>query len=454
MSKFLSLAVMCSLAFPAMALAQESAAPEAPEAPKQAADDMEAEASDTPPPPSKPAEEAMAEPPKTAADDIGEGPSGEEVAGGERPFVDGLSWQLMASAFYMFNGYRVSGDYNDLEPDPEARSSYPYTNYMGFGLNFAGGDVMYTGEKFAVRLDLRWGTGAPLLTPLAPIKQAYVAYLPTEKISIDMGFFDTIYGAEVADEWQNANYSRGALYFLRQPFNHLGVRMGAELTEIAGFTFMLTNGSVFGGTPVDDNQVPAVGWQFGFSPDGHKSVRRRGLQQGYREVGVFFGGNHGPNGNNENRDWNSFFDLVVSLNFDWFTLLLNGDYFIDPNDLDFAGNKQTNFQYGHSLALIFDINDHWGIGLRGEHLSGNAEYRDFGGPINPDLSYGYLATGTLTVRYKPVEYLVLSLEGRVEGAGENIYFSRSSVEDVNGIVQPNRDTYYGIILGATAHIGN
>jgi len=451
MRKLFFLAVMCSLAFPAMAFAQESAAPEAP---KQAADDMDAETSETPPPPSKPAEEAMAEPPKMAADDIGEGPAGEEVAEGERPFLDGLSWQLMASAFYMFNGYRVSGAYNDLQPDPDARSSYPYTNYMGFGLNFAGGDVMYTGEKFAVRLDLRWGTGAELVTPLAPIKQAYVAYLPHEKISIDMGFFDTIYGAEVVDEWQNANYSRGALYFLRQPFNHLGVRMGAELTEIAGFTLMLTNGSVFGGTPIDDNQVPSVGWQFGFSPDGHKSVRRRGLQQGYREVGVFFGGNHGPNGNNENRDWNSFFDLVVSLNFDWFTLLLNGDYFIDPNDLDFAGNKQTDFQYGHSLALIFDINDHWGIGLRGEHLSGNTQYRDFGGPINPDLSYGYLATGTLTVRYKPVEYLVLSLEGRIEGAGEDLYFSRSSVEDVNGIIQPNRDTYWGIILGATAHIGN
>ena len=451
MRKLFFLAVMCSLAFPAMAFAQESAAPEAP---KQAADDMDAETSETPPPPSKPAEEAMAEPPKMAADDIGEGPAGEEVAEGERPFLDGLSWQLMASAFYMFNGYRVSGAYNDLQPDPDARSSYPYTNYMGFGLNFAGGDVMYTGEKFAVRLDLRWGTGAELLTPLAPIKQAYVAYLPHEKISIDMGFFDTIYGAEVVDEWQNANYSRGALYFLRQPFNHLGVRMGAELTEISGFTLMLTNGSVFGGTPIDDNQVPSVGWQFGFSPDGHKSVRRRGLQQGYREVGVFFGGNHGPNGNNENRDWNSFFDLVVSLNFDWFTLLLNGDYFIDPNDLDFAGNKQTDFQYGHSLALIFDINDHWGIGLRGEHLSGNTQYRDFGGPINPDLSYGYLATGTLTVRYKPVEYLVLSLEGRIEGAGEDLYFSRSSVEDVNGIIQPNRDTYWGIILGATAHIGN
>jgi hypothetical protein len=452
MTKFLSLAVMCSLAFPAMAFAQGE---EAPAEAEPVAEEPVAEET-----PTEPAEFEAAEPPKTKADDIGEEYAPEESDEGTRPFLDGLSWQILASAFYMYNGYRVSGDYNDLVPDPLQRSAYPYTSYMGFGLNFAGGDVMYTGDKFAVRLDLRWGTGAELLTPLAPVKQAYVAYLPHEKISIDMGFFDTIYGAEVVDEWNNANYTRGALYFLRQPFNHLGVRFGAEMTDIAGFTLMVTNGGPFGATPIDlDKQVPSIGWQFGFSPDGHNSVRRRGLQQGYREVGIFFGGNHGANGLNENRDWASFFDWVASLRFDWFTLLLNGDYFVDPNDVNFAGNKATNFQYGHSLALIFDINDHWGIGLRGEHLSGNQQYRDFGGLANPDLSFGYLATGTLTVRYKPVQYLVLSLEGRVEGAGENLYFSRSSTSvtdpaTMEEILVPDRKRYWGIILGATAHIGN
>ena len=72
---------------------------------------------------------------------------------------DGLSWQLMASAFYRISGYTGdgvrAGTYNSL--------GYPYVNYNGFGLAFAGGDVMYTGEKFAVRLDLRFGTGASLL---------------------------------------------------------------------------------------------------------------------------------------------------------------------------------------------------------------------------------------------------------------------------------------------------
>ena len=440
MTKFLTLAVMCSLAFPVMAFAQ-------PESPKEAADDLDKEyggetpaepAEGTSSEPPKEAEMKMPESPKTAADDIG---VQEPAEGGS--WKDGLSWQLMASSFYRIGGYTsdgvLAGTYNTL--------GYPYTNYNGFGLNFAGGDVMYTGEKFAVRLDLRFGEGAALLSPIAPVKQAYVAWLPHEKVSLDFGFFDTIFGAEVADEWNNANYTRGALYFLRQPFNHMGIRMGAELGKIVGFTAMVTNGGVYGGTPIDDNETPALGWQFGFSPDGHNSVRRRKIADGTREIGLFFGGNHAASGLNGNKDWVSFFDVVLSVNLDWFTLLFNGDYYLDGKNTNAAGEKASDFQYGHSLALIFDASDHWSIGLRGEHLSGNELFRE-GGP-----DFGGLATGTLTLRYKPVEYLVISLEGRGEWATREMYFSRSGVDPM-GVPVANKKQNYAAIVGFTAHIGN
>lgn|GEM_PF-1259003 len=446
MRKFLSLAAMCGLAFPAMALAQ-------PEPPKEAADEMEAEyGEDTPPERTLPAEEKMPEPPKTAADDMAKEYEGEEPSEGARPFLDGLSWQVMASAFYRLGGYVndgvLAGRYNSLV-NAEDGLGYPYTNYNGFGLNFAGGDVMFTGEKFALRLDLRFGTAAPLLSPLAPIKQGYASWLPTENLSIDVGFFDTIFGAEVVDEWNNANYTRGALYFLRQPFNHLGVRVGAELTEILGFTAMVTNGGVYGGTPIDGNEVPALSWQFGLTPDGHNSVRRRGLRDGFREVGLFFGGSYAPSGDDGNRDWVSFYDFVLSMGFDWFHLLLNGDYYLNAKQTNEDGNTQADFQYGHSLAFIFDVADHWSIGARGEHLSGNSLYREL------DPAFGGLSTGTLTVRYKPVEYLVLSLEGRGEWSTRDVYYSRSSLTDTEtGALIPNKTQNYAVILGVSGHIGN
>lgn len=442
MSKFLSLAVMCSMAFPAMAFAQ-------PEAPKEAADDIEAEYGDveygeTVPEAGATAAEEMPEPPKVAADDM----AVEEAEEGSSPFLDMLSWQVLASTFYRIGGYVGdgvrAGTYNDI--------GYPYTNYNGFGLNFAGGDVMLAGEKWAVRLDLRFGAGADLLTPISAagfggVKQAYASWMPTEKLNFDVGFFDTIYGAEVVDEWENANYTRGALYFLRQPFNHMGARMGIEMTSIAGFTMMVTNGGVYGGTPIDDNETPAIGWQFGITPDGHNSVRRRGLRQGYREVGIFFGGNHAASGNDGNKDWENFFDMVVSLGFDWFHLLLNGDYYLN-------GGTNTDFQYGHSLALIFDMGDQWSLGLRGEHLSGNDVYREAEG------GFGGLSTGTITLRYMPVEYLVISLEGRGEWATRDVYFSRAASPitdpdsgDVVGFI-PDKGHNYAAIIGVTAHIGN
>jgi hypothetical protein len=73
--------------------------------------------------------------------------------------------------------------------------------------------------------------------------------------------------------------------------------------------------------------------------------------------------------------------------------------------------------------------------------------------------YRFLWTTTLTVRYKPVEYLVLSLEGRIEGAGAQIYYSRSSPtivdpETMQQVLQPDQKKYYGVVLGVTAHIGN
>jgi hypothetical protein len=100
--------------------------------------------------------------------------------------------------------------------------------------------------------------------------------------------------------------------------------------------------------------------------------------------------------------------------------------------------------------LIFDASDHWSIGLRGEHLSGNAYYRDETGP-----DFGGLTTGTITLRYKPVEYLVISMEGRGEWSTSDIYFSRSATDtDGDGILVPNQKKNYAAILGVTAHIGN
>jgi hypothetical protein len=430
---------MCSLALPAMAFAQ-------PEAPKEAADDMERQFGDREVETETVTKSVTTEEETTTMiveDEDGapdqlvtvveETTTVVEEVEEVRPFLDGLSWMVMASAFYRIDGYLNegvrAGTYNSL--------GYPYTQYNGFGLNFVGGMAQYTGEKFGVTVDLRWGTGAPLLTPLVPVKQGYVSWMPSDKVTFDFGFFDTIFGGEVADEWQNANYTRGALYFLRQPFNHMGIRSAFAFSDNVGFTLMVTNGGVLGGTPVDNNETPTIGWQFALGGDA---------------VGFYFGGQHGAGNDNDNKNWENFFDWVLSASAGIFTLVANGDYQLTPTAYAADPTVPTGgaFAYGHSLQLIFDATSKFSIGLRGEHLSGNEDFRNnySGGDTG-------LATATLTFRYKPVEYLVLSLEGRGEWNTREVYFSRTAVVDeTSGDLIPNQKKNYSAILGFTAFMGN
>ena len=245
----------------------------------------------------------------------------------ENRFLDGLDWQVMASGFYLFNSNLVAGPYNDLD--------YPYTGYMGFGLNFAGGDVSYTGEKFGITLGLRFGSGAAQLSALDPIKQAFVSWMPHRKLTLDFGWFDSIYGAEVADEWKNPTFTRGALYFLQQPFNHLGLRIAATFTDWLALRLLVVNEEVgvgtIGGSAIDQNATPAFGARLDFSP-----IDAVTLELGYLT---------GASGLNGNRAWGQFFDLILTVKNPARHLGLEREY--DPRP---SGRQRSPFARGSALG--------------------------------------------------------------------------------------------------------
>ncbi len=350
----------------------------------------------------------------------------EESAAGEgagSSFVDGLQWQVMASGFYLFNAHRVSGPYNDL--------GYPYTNYMGFGLNFAGGDVSYTGEKFALTIGLRFGTAAPQLSALAPLKQGFVSWIPHRKLVLDFGWFDSVFGAEVADEWQNPTFTRGALYFLQQPFNHMGVRIAAAFTEKVGLKILLVNDRVgvgeIGGSPTATNDTPAIAAQLNLFP-----IDELTIQIGYMA---------GASGERENRGWGQFFDLILSAEIRRFTLIFNGNATLDSP----AGSGQ--YSYGMALEGDILVHDHWKVGGRVEYLGGTVAVAT---GFDPDLF-----TVTAIVRYMPVQYLVISLEPRFELSQQDLFFTRGSpLDPTTGNPIADDKIYFGFVLGVSAYIGN
>jgi len=64
-------------------------------------------------------------------------------------------------------------------------------------------------------------------------------------------------------------------------------------------------------------------------------------------------------------------------------------------------------------------------------------------------------TVTATVRYIPVQYLVISLEPRFERAQQEIFFTRSSPTDTTtGDQIANGKRYFGLVLGVSAYLGN
>lgn len=108
------------------------------------------------------------------------------------------------------------------------------------------------------------------MSALDPIKQGFASWMPHRKLTLDFGWFDTIYGAEVADEWQNPTFTRGALYFLQQPFNHLGLRISATFTERVALKLLVVNEEVgvgrTSGSSIDQTATPAFGARLDLLP--------------------------------------------------------------------------------------------------------------------------------------------------------------------------------------------
>lgn len=398
------------------AQAEEAAPAEAPEAPAEEAAPAEAAPAEEAAPapeaveeePAPEAEEAEPAEEAEAAEEPAAGEAAEEEAGGTPSlfvFADAWAgWQSAKSGTLGGGG----GVYANNGPTGTAES--------GFGLNWLGADLGYDGGMWAVNGSLRFGDAVAIYGTgtLGPITNAYVTYRPAEGLSLDLGTFGTIYGAEVAESWNNLNYTRGELYFNMQPFWHTGLRAEYATGDFVARALVVNdaNSSNLGGGALNG-----------------------GLQLGYDNgtVGAFAG-------------------VLQSLKPD--TTVANGgfvDTFVDVvllgsfGDLSIVGNFDMNAGYeasafwGASLAAGYQIVPAFGVAARGEYLASSEGFL-FG---TTDDS---LATATLTLDMKPVpetENFVVRLDGRMEFASEEVY--------VNGDATDTTDMWTSVVLGVVGY---
>ncbi len=317
-------------------------------------------------------------------------------------------------------------------------------NENGFSLSFAGADIVYDGGAAGATISLRAGPSVPIFYgadngPLGidNITQAFLTWNATEALTLDVGQFGTIYGAEVAESWQNLNYTRGGLYYAMQPFWHTGLRAGYELNSSMGLNFLLVNGvntiTEVGEVRLDDDGVtpepdpvflPSFGAQFTYD-DGPLSLAVGGLLGPEDDADAF----------------NMFFDVVATVDLKPLTLVFNADY----NQNSVSEGDATSF-WGISAAAGYSLTDQFGLALRLEHLSDsdNAIYGavdDMGVPV--DSVSVTTVTGTFDLKPLPdSDVLVIRWDNRYEMGSEDIFFNSDG--DADG-------SWFQSVLGLVVH---
>ncbi len=354
---------------------------------------------------------------------------------------------------------------NALLPDPGTPNALrAFDGSNGFALHWAGVDAEYGGEVAGGTVSLRFGPSAAAYNGgdsdygLEYVKQAYVSFSPRRtkgRLSFDLGKFDTLYGAEVADSQANFNYTRGALNWLGQPFFHTGVKMGIQVSDKLELNAMVVNGW---NTSLDNNRGKSGGVQLAWSPSDRFGAYLGYLvgAEGDRDMTVTCESDTALDGatgecvdspgadaaevsvaaKGVERRMRHFADLVITASVtERLELSINGDLGYDETiNNPITGAFAPSIWYGAALGARVSITERVATAARGEYYS---DLQGFTTPVPVSLG-----TGTLTLEFRPADMLIFKLDSRYEQATDTIYVGR----DATG-----SDRQLTFTLGAVIH---
>lgn len=390
----------------------------------------------------------------------------ETAAGQEAPWYERLSLRLYADAYANvdFNFPRGSD-----AAGPRINPVRAYDRFTGFSLAWAGLDLELAPEPVGGQLQLRFGPQADLLGSacvdsscdsefgLQYVKQAYVSWNTGALggLTLDLGKFDTPYGAEVADSVHDINYTRGVVYWLGQPVYHTGLRATAELGRSSVLRVLLVNGwnrsvdNNIGKTlglqytyrlprlPESDDDLLSVslGYMVGPEHDDFATVtcppgQRFDLEANPQTGCVPSSGSPGETvlvdrGSANTKGLRHFLNLVVAADLGDLLLLLNGSLgFERQRRADDLARFESYEWYGIAASARYALSEAVGLGGRFEYY-GDPSGNTSGFPGN-SIS---LVTGTVTLDWAPHPSVVFKLDGRLDWSDKRIF--PVSVRDEN-----------------------
>ncbi|MBV1858881.1 MAG: porin [Nannocystaceae bacterium] len=368
-----------------------------------------------------------------------------EPDGEIEPPKHGAKWTDKGSVSAFADAY---AGVNMLMPSPAtANSLRAFDTNNGFSLHWAGIDAEYDGDVVGGAVSLRLGpsatayAGSDASISLQYVKQAYARWKPKSakgRLSVDLGKFDTLYGAEVADSQYNFNYTRGTLNWLGQPFFHTGLRANVAASDRFAVAAIAVNGW---NNTLDNNFGKSGGLQFSFS--GARFNALLGYMVGaendreatfdcdadtsFDSATASCADTPGAEASattvvarGVNRRLRHFADLVLAGDLtEKLSLVANADVGYDETIVNpVSGAYNQSIWYGASLGARYALTPKFATAARGEF------YQDLDGFTTPVPLM--LGTGTMTFEFAPTDMLVLKVDSRYDHANEAVFAGRDA----------------------------
>lgn len=338
-------------------------------------------------------------------------------------WYDAVSFGAFVDAYY-------SQNWNGPRPNSGANLYHPYTSNSGFNLAWVGLDAGIDPDPVGATLQLRFGPAVPNLAlgdfsipgGIGFVQNGYVSWKPggkTGRLTLNLGKFDTIFGAEVAQSHLNINYTRGYLYNLAQPFFHTGLRADLQLSDVFTLKVLAVNGW---NNTIDNNRGKSFGAQLTAAPSESMTFAI-GYLGGPEQADIVptpatatAPAGTAINTGAESR-WRHLADVVADFRpTSDLRFVLNGDYvadtIVDPTN---NADKPVAW-FGASALARYAFNEVWAAGARAEIV------RDKDGQITaPNTGPITLYTGTATVEAAPHKLLLVRLDNRVDAADSDVF---------------------------------
>lgn len=436
--------------------------------------------------PTAPAAPAPAQPPAVVIAPAPEEPPPAQLAApvlhGVPPEVDALPWYDTIE-FRAFVDSYLSVNYAFPKPQSDANQiARAYDTSNGFALSWVGVDATYPAEPVGGTVSLRFGPTAERIAKscyggtcdsevgLSIVKQAFASWRPVNPLSFDFGKFDTIYGAEVAESQDNMNYTRGLVYWFTQPLFHTGLRVNASLSDNVTLRGLVVNGW---NNTLDNNLGKSLGLQLGVnlprSSDGgtllaaslgylggpeqpdYATVNCDPNSQYFNPSDPSGCSNGVPGGNptsgtvdrasSNTKGLRHLIDLVATLT-PMEQLMIQANFDVDMErvrDTVDATRFVQHTWWGLMVGARYSFVEQFAVAARGEYLADPDAYGTNVGtlfaptdPNTPPPKDVKIASATLTLDYRPADYLILRLDNRIDWSNKEIF--PKSVREFTGVM--------------------